>query len=704
MPLSRSGRLARPVSLQACTLAIALLGVIVAVGAWLAATPAATAATLHTRYDFERPGYGGKDHTITDHFLMESGGQWHLFYTEPAGVNNPVCRIGHARSTDLIHWDERPTVISAGGAEWMATGTWAPHLLTQPGGGWILYFAGRNPLGSQSIGALTSPDLETWTLVAGNPLWMPPTWARGGTTGGAACRDGFVWSESGLYQMIYTTTTLRGYPAIGRATSPDLLTWSDAGPLLIDSTSTALNDLESPLFVFDNGRTELLYTRQRLRMQTATTSAGPWDVAEEITVDPLGGAAEKVRSGGTQLLTRVRFDECEGTTSLIVIDTVTASPDGYDIPGPGLPTGWASFDAGFDFGWTYGDPPAWRGDTPSNPQGHRWISSGESYREPADPTSTCTALPVESRTGALRSPRFTLLGDSLWCSVMGAASPDSAAIRLIDACTGQELERRTGPGSSALTPFAWSNAGRRGWPVHLELIDLLTRPGGVIGADAIRDSTVGTFNAPTPVAINQTAPAGGETLTPGQSYVIRWTSFSTAGVDSHVVYVSYDDFVTPPIRLQRRGANQFSWTWTVPNVLEFTARIRVVAYAKNGAHDCDTSLPFAIGATTDAPPADEVAVGQGIALAALGSPGPAPALEWSAPPGRAVRLELIDVRGRRVRTLVSGRPVGAGGRERATWDGIDDAGRRVAPGLYFAALDIEGGDRRTVRLVRLATP
>jgi hypothetical protein len=226
----------------------------------------------------------------------------------------------------------------------------------------------------------------------------------------------------------------------------------------------------------------------------------------------------------------------------------------------------------------------------------------------------------------------------------------------------------------------------------------------VIGADAIRDSTTGTFTAPTPVAINQTAPAGGETLAPGQSYVIRWTSFSSAGVDSHVVYVSYDDFATPAIRLQRRGANQFSWTWTVPGVLEFSARIRVVAYAKNGVHDCDTSLPFAIGATTDAPPPDVAEAGQGIALAALGSPGPTPALEWSAPPGRAVRLELIDVRGRRVRTLVAGRPVGAGGRERATWDGVDDAGRRVAPGLYFAALTLEGGDRRTVRLVRLATP
>ena len=166
--------------------------------------------------------------------------------------------------------------------------------------------------------------------------------------------------------------------------------------------------------------------------------------------------------------------------------------------------------------------------------------------------------------------------------------------------------------------------------------------------------------------------------------------------------MSYDDFATPPVRLQKRNANQFSWTWTVPSVLEFAVRIRVVAYAKNSAHDCDTSPPFAIGATTDAPPPDAAAGGGVIALVAIGSPGPAPALEWSAPPGRRVRLELIDVRGRLVRTLVAGRPVGAGGRERATWDGVDAAGRRVPPGLYFAALSVDGGPRRSVRLVRLA--
>ncbi len=695
------GRLVRPSILHACARAAALLAALAAGFLLPGPLTLARAATLHQRFDFEQPGYGRAGQAITDHFLLQSGGLWHLFYTELAGPTTPECRIGHAQSTDLIHWTERTTVTTAGGNGWTATGTWAPHVIAKPGGGWQMFFSGRNASGAQAIGALTSSDLETWTPVAGNPLWVPPTWARNDGTSATSCRDPFLWTDGTLYHMLYTAHTLIGRPAIGHATSSNLLSWSDAGAFMIDVDSVTPIDLESPQLVFDNGRVELLYTRFRLRILTATTSAGPWDLAEEVTLDPVGGAAEKLRVGATQLLSRVRFDICDAPTSLIVIDTVTASPDGYLVPGPGVAPGWRTFGEAFERGSTFGDPPAWRGETPAAPLGWRWMGSGEWYRQPADPQAACSGLVNETPIGSLRSPRFTLYGDSLWYRVMGAASLDSAALRLVDACTGLELARRTGANSNALTPGAWPSNGWRGWPVHVELVDLLTRPGGFIGADAIRDSTMGTYTAPTPIAINQTAPAGGEMLAPGESYVIRWTSFSTAGVDSHVVYASYDDFATPPIRLQKRNANQFSWTWTVPSVIAFAVRIRVVAYARNAVHDCDTSPPFAIGLTTDARPPDVVGAA-GIALVALGSPGPAPGLEWSAPPGRRIRLELIDVRGRLVRALVAGRTMGAGGRERVTWDGVDERGRRVPPGLYFAALSVDGGPRHTVRLVRLA--
>lgn len=64
-----------------------------------------------------------------------------------------------------------------------------------------------------------------------------------------------------------------------------------------------------------------------------------------------------------------------------------------------------------------------------------------------------------------------------------------------------------------------------------------------------------------------------------------------------------------------------------------------------------------------------------------------------------VRLEVLDVAGRRVRRLADGvLPPGA---HTARWDGRDDGGRAAPPGVYVAALEAEGV-RLVRRLVRLA--
>ncbi|MEO6463025.1 MAG: FG-GAP-like repeat-containing protein, partial [Candidatus Eisenbacteria bacterium] len=66
-------------------------------------------------------------------------------------------------------------------------------------------------------------------------------------------------------------------------------------------------------------------------------------------------------------------------------------------------------------------------------------------------------------------------------------------------------------------------------------------------------------------------------------------------------------------------------------------------------------------------------------------------------PAHAV-LDVVDVRGARVRRLVDGElPAGPSSR---SWDGRDDDGRRVAAGLYFIVLAADGREDRA-RLVRL---
>jgi len=60
-----------------------------------------------------------------------------------------------------------------------------------------------------------------------------------------------------------------------------------------------------------------------------------------------------------------------------------------------------------------------------------------------------------------------------------------------------------------------------------------------------------------------------------------------------------------------------------------------------------------------------------------------------------VRLQVYDVLGRLVRTLVTGDQ--AAGQHRVTWDGLNNAGRRVGTGVYLVLFNAGGvTERRTV--------
>jgi len=72
-------------------------------------------------------------------------------------------------------------------------------------------------------------------------------------------------------------------------------------------------------------------------------------------------------------------------------------------------------------------------------------------------------------------------------------------------------------------------------------------------------------------------------------------------------------------------------------------------------------------------------------------------LPASAQPER-VRLRIVDVTGRVVRTLVDQDQ--AGGSYRVTWEGKDNRGENASSGIYFSVLDARG-TRQTRKLVLL---
>jgi hypothetical protein len=81
-----------------------------------------------------------------------------------------------------------------------------------------------------------------------------------------------------------------------------------------------------------------------------------------------------------------------------------------------------------------------------------------------------------------------------------------------------------------------------------------------------------------------------------------------------------------------------------------------------------------------------------VAVDAAGAPPGGPLDAGSTPVLGSLRLEIFDLRGRLVRRLAM--PVGAAraSAARIPWDGLDDTGRRVASGRYWARASRQGGD------------
>ena len=73
-------------------------------------------------------------------------------------------------------------------------------------------------------------------------------------------------------------------------------------------------------------------------------------------------------------------------------------------------------------------------------------------------------------------------------------------------------------------------------------------------------------------------------------------------------------------------------------------------------------------------------------------------IRFSLPAAAHARLEVFDVTGRVVATLVDeSRPAGM---NTVTWSGLDDAGRSVPPGIYFYRV-VSGGNEMTNKMLYL---
>lgn len=103
-----------------------------------------------------------------------------------------------------------------------------------------------------------------------------------------------------------------------------------------------------------------------------------------------------------------------------------------------------------------------------------------------------------------------------------------------------------------------------------------------------------------------------------------------------------------------------------------------------------------IGVPVDRPRVVDLSVGNPMPNPSSGSA----TVMLSLPRGVAVDAEVLDLAGRRQRTVVE-RTVLAAGDHPLVWDGRDDQGRSTPPGIYLFRVRVAGGESRSVRLLRL---
>jgi len=175
-------------------------------------------------------------------------------------------------------------------------------------------------------------------------------------------------------------------------------------------------------------------------------------------------------------------------------------------------------------------------------------------------------------------------------------------------------------------------------------------------------------------------PAPASATYTSSSTAIHWSPNAESDLAAYRVYRgSSTSFVPSPANLVGTPTDTtFSYATNVPYIYKLSA---VDAHGNESAYTTVTPSGM-LSAPVDVP--HELAF-------SLTSPNPAPgaaSFRLALPRAATVHLALYDALGRRVRTLLDGSE--PAGERSVRWDGVDDTGRTVASGLYFARVEVAG--------------
>jgi hypothetical protein len=437
-------------------------------------------------FDFEQPYFIESGVLIKDHSLSRVGSVYHLFYLRGNSTD-----IGHATSTDLVHWDLAPPVMYVEPGTWDEKALWAPQVLPFPSGGYIMYYTGVNNQWSQQTGCALSNDL-LWWWKHNEPVYHPdPAWAEWADSTWSHGRDPFVFEHEGTLYMLLTAKNKWNRGAIASAVSQNYITWEDNGPIYIHDS---WHVLESVQCIYRNSKFHLFFTEETVygtsHMMSDSLYSG-WDSSARVKID-LGQAPEIDLFDGNYIFSRHDgyYDEFGITNYLIRFDSLRWAEDTPVIHQPWpLSKNWNhTFGNAFTSQPTFGNNPYIRGDSVDvGFEGHCWIGTNEHYQGPLMDGSPGSSL-GDSALGLIRSKPFVITGNSMNLLVGGGNYPGTCYVALIEYGTWEHLFRETGENTEVMTRRYWDLVPHRGKTVYVEIADLSQAPFGHINVDDITES------------------------------------------------------------------------------------------------------------------------------------------------------------------------------------------------------------------------
>lgn len=197
--------------------------------------------------------------SMWDAWGLVHNGLTHIFYLQfygPDSKRSPEDAnwLGHAVSTDLLHWTEKSLAIGpgpAGGAEDLQPWT---GCVVEHAGKFYFYYTMRSSTDQgygQKIGLATSDDLEHWTRHADNPVLIPDERYYVGyqhplPKNCVDCRDMVVIRDPdgpgwlGFFATRVHPGTAAQTAAIGLARSTDLIHWEQFPPAFVPGNISAI--------------------------------------------------------------------------------------------------------------------------------------------------------------------------------------------------------------------------------------------------------------------------------------------------------------------------------------------------------------------------------------------------------------------------------------------------------------------------------